>query len=634
MQAPRVLSFSLTMAEESNNTVSEVQVARDAIESIYVAIVLAFVLRAFLVEAFVIPTGSMAERLYGEHYRLQCPACAYEYAYGKEDKSSAPVGVPVGAVCPNCNYSYSFGGPPAVLRAGDRVLVLKYPYQFSSPQPWDVVVFKNLQNNHDNYIKRLIALPGETIEIVHGDIFIKQGGPFSIRRKPHRVQEAMWQVIYNADYPPDPEWIGRYNQWVVKENQRRAEENRSRAQIDLPPLAYLEPLRPPTFAPASDDQAAAWSASQAGRVLHYSGQGDPAVLAFTGKTTAFLPWYGYNPRPDSDADRIELERDIVSDLKLATTFVPGSAESTVRLELSSFEHHFQARFSADGSVQLLHRERTYPEGFTQWETWGQAQADISPGRPSRLELTHADFRVTVWVDGQALLQTTDQQYAADHEELSSRMNLASQLGQDLEQAAGEEVSQTTRIRLAKGRDWFQRPPTVRITAEAGPCQLRHLKLMRDVYYTSANLEPLDSGGDKRHNQLYSYAHRLADDNRMKKRLITRQGVWSEPGRHTGWAVTGNPLTLRGDPDNPSDLDEFFVMGDNSPQSHDGRSWTMASPTLRLYDEQGNPQYQLGTVPRYNLLGRAMFVYWPSGFRLPGLPRISLVPNVGRMRFIK
>jgi hypothetical protein len=30
----------------------------------------------------------------------------------------------------------------------------------------------------------------------------------------------------------------------------------------------------------------------------------------------------------------------------------------------------------------------------------------------------------------------------------------------------------------------------------------------------------------------------------------------------------------------------------------------------------------------------MFVYWPSGFRVPGLPRISLIPNVGRMRFIK
>ena len=40
---------------------------RDTIESIWVAIVLAFVLRAFMIEAFSSPTGSMAERLMGDH---------------------------------------------------------------------------------------------------------------------------------------------------------------------------------------------------------------------------------------------------------------------------------------------------------------------------------------------------------------------------------------------------------------------------------------------------------------------------------------------------------------------------------------------------------------------------------------
>ena len=55
------------MAKESDKKQRELVVVRDTVESIWVAIVLAFVLRAFAFEAFVIPTGSMAPRLMGAH---------------------------------------------------------------------------------------------------------------------------------------------------------------------------------------------------------------------------------------------------------------------------------------------------------------------------------------------------------------------------------------------------------------------------------------------------------------------------------------------------------------------------------------------------------------------------------------
>ena len=45
-------------------------------------------------------------------------------------------------------------------------------------------------------------------------------------------------------------------------------------------------------------------------------------------------------------------------------------------------------------------------------------------------------------------------------------------------------------------------------------------------------------------------------------------------------------------------------------------------------------YQLGTVPRYSLIGKAAFVYWPAGFRLPLLGHLPILPNVGRMRLIR
>src|SRR3712207_9224839 len=52
---------------------------KETIESILVAFILAFVFRAFVVEAFVIPTGSMAPTLLGAHIRYACNDCGYRF---------------------------------------------------------------------------------------------------------------------------------------------------------------------------------------------------------------------------------------------------------------------------------------------------------------------------------------------------------------------------------------------------------------------------------------------------------------------------------------------------------------------------------------------------------------------------
>src|ERR1700722_3551027 len=58
---------------------SSVGGVKDTIESILIAFILAFVFRAFVVEAFVIPTGSMAPTLMGAHMRFHCPDCGYDF---------------------------------------------------------------------------------------------------------------------------------------------------------------------------------------------------------------------------------------------------------------------------------------------------------------------------------------------------------------------------------------------------------------------------------------------------------------------------------------------------------------------------------------------------------------------------
>ena len=52
---------------------------RENLEALIVAIILAVIIRQFAVEAFEIPTGSMAPTLYGIHAWTSCPNCDTEY---------------------------------------------------------------------------------------------------------------------------------------------------------------------------------------------------------------------------------------------------------------------------------------------------------------------------------------------------------------------------------------------------------------------------------------------------------------------------------------------------------------------------------------------------------------------------
>jgi signal peptidase I len=170
----------------------------------------------------------------------------------------------------------------------------------------------------------------------------------------------------------------------------------------------------------------------------------------------------------------------------------------------------------------------------------------------------------------------------------------------------------TVIKAAKSRPIPM--PEARLTLSGGAGEVSHVRLMRDAYYTGVPTKIIPP--------------RMEYDGPLGK-FARNLGYRADSAR---WGVTGNPITLARNEKDP-DLDQFFVLGDNSPESLDGRAWILAAPTLRLYDEKHRPVYQLGTVPRYNMIGKAFFVYWPAGFRLPGLPGLSIAPNVGKMRFI-
>ena len=209
-------------ASKSKNTNNNAIGIKETLSSLIIAFMLAFLFRGFVIEGFQIPTGSMAPTLLGKHIRFVSPSNGYDWTVGPWTYADRAQTTPVrqqddiqvndpmsGLLMTDTNRR---------LAAGDRVFVLKYLPFLHQPTRWDVVVFKN-PGTHENYIKRLVGLPGEQVAIVDGDVFKRtfvdgQTGRsgwdswlnpgWSIARKPERVQRTMFQDVFDSRYVPNP----------------------------------------------------------------------------------------------------------------------------------------------------------------------------------------------------------------------------------------------------------------------------------------------------------------------------------------------------------------------------------------------------------------------------------------------
>lgn len=70
------------------------------------------------------------------------------------------------------NSTVPTGSMEPTIMAGSRMIGLRLSYIFSEPERGDIVVFKYPDDTSQNYVKRIIGLPGETVEIIGGVTYI------------------------------------------------------------------------------------------------------------------------------------------------------------------------------------------------------------------------------------------------------------------------------------------------------------------------------------------------------------------------------------------------------------------------------------------------------------------------------
>lgn len=106
------------------------------------ALLIAGVIRTFAIEPFKIPSGSMKPNLLVGDFLF---VSKWDYGYSR--------------------YSFPFGFPPFKGKIFEK-----------SPSRGDIIVFKLPGQENINYVKRLVGLPGETIKVIDGLIYIKKEG--------------------------------------------------------------------------------------------------------------------------------------------------------------------------------------------------------------------------------------------------------------------------------------------------------------------------------------------------------------------------------------------------------------------------------------------------------------------------
>ncbi len=396
------------------------QSLKETAESVVVAFILAFVFRAYVVEAFQIPTGSMAPTLLGHHVRAQCEQCGYAF---KSDAGSADASGDAELRCPMCfNPLYVDNRPGG--HAGDRILVQKYLYRFAEPKRYDVAVFKNPEDPDTNFIKRLVGLPGETLMLLDGNVYTQPAphADWAVARKTspevnprwERIQRDVFQPIYHSRYVPEDEGAGVQRRGAFWTFPWQPDEADDTWDIDLASGDAVVTWAPDAASAVSDgpDQSASTGALR----FDFSPHPD-----YRSAYHADYAMYPYNQPGGSGLTRTPLE-----DLRLAVTVTPSTDDVSVTLSslarLDGPPVPVHARFAADGTVELVAGPNDAVVRRVTLPPFLQANDETT------LEFWVVDQSFLLWIDGEVALR---HEHDLAYDQLVNRPNLTDARGQDI-----------------------------------------------------------------------------------------------------------------------------------------------------------------------------------------------------------
>jgi signal peptidase I len=585
------------------------------------AVILALLFRGFVAEAFVIPTGSMAPTLQGRHKDVWCPKCGMQYqttASSERTQTGAPTGSHVTTTtCPICHYTQRldlFEKPNDHSFSGDRIIVGKFCYDLADPERWDVIVFKFPGDAAQNYIKRLIGLPNETIRVSGGNIYAKgkDDEDFTIARKPPHKLNVLLQLVDDTDHIPqeltDFGWPSRWQEalpaggsakpaWTVEEGGRRFVTD---GQADRDAWLLYRHLVPSYDDWVSLEQQKLLPAdvhSRPGQLItdfyaynayHDVGENIPdrgGPSSYLTPSRNYTQYYDPSqPGPGEPPSLESLGQHWVDDLAVECLADVNNNQGELLLMLVRGGRKYQCRINvADGKATLSMLDTDgQPLGFdggdgAAAETRTAATSVRGPGS-YRLRLSNCDHEMLLWVNGSVVKFDGPTTYPSD--ELLVPQHSAEDPG-DLAPA--------------------------RLGSHGAAVKLSGLRVYRDKYYIATN-----SNGESNDyiNPIHVEGLDVYGESNVIPVLMGRPDLWSTSNLFDVANRRGVEFVLG--------ADQFLPMGDNSPQSFDGRFWR----------DQNDPRFegQHNYVERDLLIGKALLIYWPHTWNRP----ILFTPNFRKM----
>ena len=556
---------------------------RDFVEQIVIAFILAFLIRGFDAEAFVIPTGSMAPTLMGRHKEVTCPECGILYAINASDETELFIvehRLPEVGVCWNCRYRTNVDATPSF--KGDRILVMKFPYEMpflpgsSGPKRWDVVVFHYPEKPETNYIKRHVGLPGDDLKINHGDIQARPSrtnSSFRIERKPLIHQDAMQMLVYDDAHRPKafegkPEWL----RWRTGANW--TEQTSGTFQADATDPEAWADLHYRHLVPDPEQ----WAAVEAKKPVP-RGPRASLITDFYSYNTNISPAYYDQWLQENEA---YLQPNWVGDLTVSghVEVVSATPKGQLRLELVEAGVSHRCEVDLTTGVASMYRGES---------KLGEMPTAIRGAGGHDFKFANVDDRLTLWVDGET------------------------PFGDGI---AYDDLPTTPYLPTALDLD------PVGIGLRGAQARVSGLVLRRDIYYTQDPRDP---------DYKVPGVHESIDRNDSTDfgRVVKLFDFLSDPSRFgelKNLATADHSYVI-----NP---DHYMMMGDNSPRSSDSRAWESRDSMWRTEDRLS------WEVPKSLLIGKAFFVYWPHGkpfwpdIRMNRDFHIPFRPNFERMKWIR